>query len=280
MTDLVVNFAPTGIVPTKEMTPHVPISVPEIIEDVRRCAKIGITIVHLHARDDEGKPTHSAAIYERLIGGIREFDPKLIVCVSLSGRSTQEYAQRRQPLDLKGDFKPDMASLTLSSLNFARQASLNPPDTIKAFAKEMMDKGIIPELEIFDLGMINYAKYLTERDLIRPPFYANLFLGNVSGAQIGHAGFLIRDLPEDTTWSIAGLGDANLAANVMGIAMGGGVRVGLEDAIHMDARRTTLATNEALVDRIRHLAEGFGRKVMKSETLRAILNIEGEGYGR
>jgi uncharacterized protein (DUF849 family) len=280
VTPLVINYAPTGIIPTKELTPHVPLSVPEIIDDVRRCAQIGITIVHLHARDDEGKPTHNAEVYARLIGGIRAFDSKLILCVSLSGRMIQGYEQRRQPLNLKGDLKPDMASLTLSSLNFSRQVAVNSTDTIKDFAQEMLDKGIVPELEIFDLGMINYAKYLIQRDLLRPPFYANLFLGNVAGAQIAHAATLVQDLPDDTVWSLAGVGDAQLSANVMGIAMGGGVRVGLEDAIHMDAARTVLATNVALVERIHRIAGEFERKLMTPLYFRARLDLEGKGFGR
>lgn len=282
--DLIVNMTPTGMVPTKAMTPHVPLSVDEIVAEVRRCCEIGITMVHLHARDAEGNPTHRKDVYAAIVGGIREFAPELVVCVSLSGRNVQEFEKRADPLGLQGDLKPDMGSLTLSSLNFSGQASVNAPDTVKALALEMQKRGIVPELEVFDLGMANYANYLVEKALLHPPYYANLFLGNVAGAQLdlAQAGLLVRALPRDTVWSMAGIGGAQLGSNTLGIAMGGGVRVGLEDAIHMDAGRTVLATNVAMVERVKRIASEFGRRVMSPAELRKRLCLApGRGwYGR
>lgn len=273
MNDLIINLTPTGMVPTKEMTPHVPISVEEIIEDVRRCHQIGITMVHLHARDKDGNPTHDKEVYGALIKGIRAFAPDLIICVSLSGRVTPDFEHRSDPLRLEGDLKPDMGSLTLSSLNFSSQASLNSPDVVKKLAQEMYDRNIRPELEIFDLGMVNYVRYLSEKKLLRPPYYANIFLGNIAGAQLdlAHAGLLIRDLPEYTTWSMGGIGDVQLSANTLAIAMGGGVRVGLEDSIYLDRDRTVLATNAEMVSRIHRIAQAFGRKIMRPKDLRGEL---------
>lgn len=278
--DVILNLTPTGMVPTKEMTPHVPITVAEIVEDVRRCAELGITMVHLHARDLEGRPTHDLMVYSKIIGGIREFAPDLVICVSLSGRTTPEVALRAEPLLLIGDLKPDMGSLTLSSMNFSSQASINSPDTVKELARRMADKGILPELEIFDLGMANYAKYLAEKKLLQAPYYANVFLGNIAGAQLdlAHAGLLIRDLPKDCLWSMAGIGDAQLPANLLGLAMGAGVRVGLEDSIYTDATRTELASNLQQVSRIHQIADRIGRKVMKPAALRALLYLRG-GHG-
>lgn len=278
--NVVLNLTPTGMVPTRAMTPHVPLSVDEIVDDVRRCWEIGITMVHLHARDSKGRPTHQAEVYGRIIEGIRGFAPDLVVCVSLSGRDVQELEKRAEPLGLEGILKPDMGSLTLSSLNFASQASLNAPDTVKALASRMAERGIVPELEAFDLGMVNYAKYLADKGLIRPPFYANLFLGNVAGAQLDavHAGAMIRDLPADTVWSLGGIGDAQAGANMFGIALGGGVRTGLEDALHMDASRAVLATNEELVGRVHRLAKETGRGIMRTAELRERLQLR-RGYG-
>lgn len=273
MNDLIINLTPTGMVPTKAMTPHVPISVEEIVEDVRRCYEIGITMVHLHARDKDGNPTHEKEVYGELIKGIRAFAPDLVICVSLSGRTTPEFEKRADPLKLEGELKPDMGSLTLSSLNFTSQASLNSPDVVKLLAQEMRDRGIRPELEIFDLGMVNYVHHLIEKKLLRAPYYANLFLGNIATAQLdlAHAGLLIRDLPEYTTWSIAGIGDVQLSANMLAVAMGGGVRVGLEDSIYLDRDRTVLATNVGMVERIHKIAKAFGRKVMRPIDLRGHL---------
>src|SRR4029077_809253 len=261
------------MVPTKAMTPHVPISAGEIIEDVLCCAEIGITMVHLHARDQDGLPTYKAEVYGRLIEGIRRYAPQLVICVSLSGRNVQDFAKRAEPLGLQGLQKPDMGSLTLSSLNFTGQASVNEPETIKMLAHDMLKRGIVPELEICDLGMFNYASYLIEKALLQPPYYANVFLGNIASAQLDllHAGMLLRDLPEGTRWSLGGLGDAQLPANALALAMGGGVRVGLEDSIYTDRGRRTLATNQDLVRRMHALSRLHGREIMTPLEFRDIM---------
>jgi uncharacterized protein (DUF849 family) len=283
--DLIVNFTPTGMIPTKEMTPHVPVAVSEIVADVHRALEIGITMVHLHARDEAtGEPTYRSAVYERIIAGIRSFSPDLIICVSTSGRTFSEFDQRSEVLRLTGDVKPDMASLTLSSLNFNKVASVNSPDMIQALAREMKDRGIVPELEAFDAGMINYAYYLQRKGLLSPPFYFNLLLGNIACAQadLCHAGIMVRDLPPGSYWSFAGIGDWQLPMNSVAIAVGGGVRVGLEDSIFFDRERTRLATNQDLLERVRRIAEANGRSVMTPGRFREMLGLEpGNGrYGR
>ena len=124
--DLIINFTPTGMIPTKAMTPFVPISASEIIEDVHEAWEIGITMVHLHARDPvTGDTTYKAKIYGKIISGIRKFAKNFIICVSLSGRNFKEIEKRAAPLELEGYLKPDMGSLTLSSLNFNKRASIS-----------------------------------------------------------------------------------------------------------------------------------------------------------
>ena len=282
---LIINFTPTGMIPTKSMTPYVPVSVVEIVEDVRKACALGISMVHLHARDSlSGEPTYEKEIYAQIIGGIREFAPELVICVSLSGRNYKEFEQRADPLFLEGDLKPDMGSLTLSSLNFNRTASMNAPSMIQDLAQAMKDKGIVPELEAFDVGMINYAKYLINKGWITPPYYFNLLLGNIACAQANllHAGMMVNELPDESYWSLAGIGNAQLKMNSTAIAMGGGVRIGIEDNIWYDSQRTTLATNLGLLERIHNLAKVNERAVMSPAKLRELLSLEpGNGtYGR
>lgn len=275
--NLIVNFTPTGMIPSKAMTPHVPITVKEIVEDVHLAHEIGITMVHIHARDQKtGTPTYDAEIYKRIIDGIRKFSKDLVICVSLSGRTHKRYEHRAEVLQLDGDSKPDMGSLTLSSVNFNQQASLNEPQMIQMLAAEMQEKGILPELEVFDVGMINYAKYLEKKELIEPPHYFNLLLGNVACAQANllHAGIMISDLPPLSYWSMAGIGDAQLPMNTIGIAMGGGVRIGLEDNIWYDSKRTLLAENHELIRRVHDLANIYDRKVMKSSEFKKLLMLD------
>jgi 3-keto-5-aminohexanoate cleavage enzyme len=285
VTDLIINFAPTGMIPTKEMTSNVPVSPDEIIEDVRRAVDIGITMVHLHARDaTTGKSTYRAEVYGEIIAGIRSFSKELIICVSLSGRDISEFEKRAEVLQLEGDLKPDMGSLTLSSLNFNRVASVNSPDMIQMLANEMKSRGILAELEAFDAGMINYAKYLQRKGILEPPHYFNLLLGNIACAQADllHVGIMVRDLPENSFWSLAGIGDYQLMINSVAIVTGGGVRVGLEDNVWFDKARTKLASNSDLLQRIHRLAAASERQVMSPGKLRELLNLQpGNGkYGR
>jgi uncharacterized protein (DUF849 family) len=273
------------MIPTKKMTPFVPVSVREIVEQVLEAVDIGITMVHLHARDEQtGEPTHRSEVYGEIIGGIRKYSSDLVIGVSLSGRNFSEIEKRGEPLKLEGELKPDMGSLTLSSVNFNRQASLNPPDIIQALAREMKHCGILPELEAFDAGMINYAKYLERKGLLEPPHYFNLILGNIACAQADllHAGVMLRDLPPNSLWSLGGVGDCQLMMNSIAASIGCGVRVGLEDNIWYDPSRTKLARNSELIRRIHRLAETNERKIMTPAELRRLLNLEnGHGhYGR
>jgi len=280
--DLIINFSPTGMIPTKAMTPHVPVSIQEIVEDVHEAVEIGITMVHLHARDEQtGEPTYKADVYDKIISGIRKFSSDLIICVSLSGRTFSEFEKRAECLNLEGDVKPDMGSLTLSSLNFNKQASINSPEIVQALAQEMKRCNILAELEAFDSGMINYAKYLESRGLLEAPHYFNLIVGNIACAQADllHIGVMVRDLPPNSLWSLGGVGDYQLMVNSIAIAAGGGVRVGLEDEIWYDPARTKLARNSDLIRRIHNIAEADERKIMPPAELRRLLNLE-DGHGR
>lgn len=273
------------MIPTKEMTSFVPISVSEIVEDVHKATEIGITMVHLHARDPiSGVPTYKKEEYAKIVEGIRKYAPELVLCISLSGRDFSELEKRSDPLCLEGALKPDMGSLTLSSLNFNKTASVNDPDMIMSLASIMRDKGIVPELEVFDIGMVNYAKYLEKKGLIEPPYYFNLLFGNIacSQANLLHAGVMINDLPDESLWSLAGIGNEQLKMNSLSLAFGGGVRVGLEDNIWYDSARTKLATNSELLERVHVIAGANERQVMTSKEFRKEMNLEsGNGkYGR
>jgi len=259
------------------MTPYVPLSVNEIIEEVHAAWEVGITMVHLHARDGlTGEPTYKKEVYAEIIKGIRIYAPELIICVSLSGRNFTELEKRAEPLELAGSLKPDMGSLTLSSVNFNKKSSINEPEIIQKLAKRMQERGIRPELEAFDAGMINYAKYLYKKGLITPPFYFNLIIGNIACAQpnLLHLGVMINDLPSESLWSLGAIGDFQLQINSVAIAMGGGVRVGLEDNIWFDRERTRLARNVDLIKRIHVLREANGREFMAAGELREILHLE------
>lgn len=272
----ILNFTPTGIIPTREMTPHVPLTPDEIVEQVLEAAELGANMIHLHARDPEnGLPTYKKEVYADIIRGIRKRNKVLVLGVSTSGRFWNEFEKRSEVLELEGDVKPDCASLTLSSLNFNQQASINSPQMIQGLAKMMLEKNIQPELEVFDLGMLNYARYLIKKGLLKAPYYFNLILGNIACAQADmlSLGLLVNELPEAALWSAGAVGDAQLKMNVMALISGGGVRIGLEDNIWYDKERTQLATNRDLIERITVTAETLGCKPYSAMEVRDILQL-------
>lgn len=272
----ILNFTPTGMIPTREMTPHVPITAKEIVEQTLEAAELGANMIHLHARDEKsGKPTWKKEIYAEIIKGIRSKNKDIVLCVSTSGRNFGEFEKRSECLELAGELKPDFGSLTLSSLNFNKEASVNSPQMIQALTKKMLDNKIKPELEAFDLGMLNYARYLIRKGLITPPYYFNLILGNIACAQPNmlSLGLMVNELPDNSIWSAGGIGDYQLTMNAMSIIAGGGVRIGLEDNIYYDAERTELATNAKLIKRILSIANSLESAPYSHKEAREILGL-------
>lgn len=277
MKKLIINLAPTGMVPTKEMTIHVPVTPEEIFNDVDKCVELGVSMVHLHARDDiTGKPTYKKDVYERIIYRIREKYPDLVLVGSTSGRNFKEFEKRSQVLDIKGDLKPDMASLTMGSMNFMKVSSVNSPEMIQKLAYKMLENGIKPEIEIFSIGMLRFTQYLIKKELIKPPYYINVLVGNIATMRddLIDIGTVKANLPEDSYFTIAGLGKCQKNMNVLGLAVADGVRTGVEDYIWMDSRKKELATNYKLVKRIKDVADIMDIKTVTPEELRSMLDLE------
>ena len=274
-TQLIINLAGTGMVPSKADNPSVPVTPQEIADDCAHCYALGASLFHLHARDEHGRPTWKPEVYRDIILRVRERCPDAVICVSTSGRTFKELAERAAVLELDGDAKPDMASLTLGSLNFPTGASVNAPAMIKALAERMHERGIVPELEIFDFGMLDYAHYLIERKLLQPPHYFNLLLGSLGTAAatpFNLAG-LVRALPGGATWAGAGIGRFQFFVNALAITMGGHVRVGLEDNLYLDTQKRRLATNPALVERLARLAEATERAIATPAEARTMIGL-------
>ena len=272
---LIINLAPTGMVPTRAQSPHVPLTPREIADDVVRCVAAGVSMVHLHARGSDGAPTGNLAVYAEIIGGIRARAPDTVIVTTTSGRMVSDVEQRAATLYLENDLKPDMASLTLGSMNFARDASVNAPATITRLAQIMQERGIKPELEVFDLGMVNIAHMLIDKGLLQAPYYFNILLGNPGTAQstLLHLAALIGSLPPDSVWSLGGIGRFQTQSNALGVATGHGVRVGLEDNLWLDAERTQLANNLQLVQRVVAQAAALGRPLASAGQVRRQLGL-------
>ncbi len=275
MSKLIINVAVTGIVPTQAENPKLPVTPEEIAQDCHLCYQAGASIFHLHARDEEGKPTYLSDVYREIIARVRGKCPGAIICVSTSGRVYKSFEERSAVLDLDGEVKPDMASLTLGSHNFPRQASMNDPDMICSLAEKMKARGIVPELEAFDLGMIDYAKSLMKKKILQPPYYFNLILGSLGtlSATPFHLATMVHALTDDVTWAGGGIGRFQFFVNAMAISMGGHVRVGLEDNIYYDTQKMEQASNLDLVRRLVKLAQASGREISTPSEARALIGL-------
>lgn len=273
---LIINACITGMIPNKDKTAFVPISTDEIIEDAVKVYDAGARAIHFHARDKEGKPTWKAEIYEKILTGVRRERPEVICCVSCSGRNWPDFEHRTEVLHLTGMAKPDMASLTLGSLNFPTGPSINSMDMVQSLAQLMAEKEIRPELEVFDLGMIGFANYLEKKGVFFGRKYFNLLLGSLGSisATIGNLAILVEALPQNSYWAAAGIGSFQLTMNMAAIIAGGGVRVGIEDNIYYDSKRKKLASNEELVRRVVWIAEELERTIATPEEARVLVGID------
>lgn len=263
------------MVAQRDRVPNVPLTAAEIAADAQRCFDAGATIVHLHARDELGRPDWRREAYAELVPEIRGRCPGIVVCVTTSGRAVPEVARRADVLALAGEARPDMASLTLGSLNFRSGPSINAMDTVETLAARMMEREIAPELEIFDLGMAHLARRLLAHGRLAAPLYANLMLGfpNTAPADARSLVALIEALPAGTTWAAAGLGAFQAPANALAIAMGGHVRTGLEDNPWLDAAGEQPATNAGLVERAVAMAAALGRPIAAPDETRSMLGL-------
>lgn len=249
----IINFTPTGTQPTRENS-EAPLSPNEIIEEVHEAYDIGISMVHIHARDEQLQNTWRPEVYEKIITGIRKHCPNLVICASLTGRNFPEFERRSAVIELM----PDMGSLTMSSLNFPKGASVNEPDMILSLIEKMEMYGVIPEIECFDSGMLNYTNYLINKGVLKGPHYINVILGNMYNGQcdLPTVSSILAAKPQDSVMCFGGIGKFQLKANMLGLMYADGVRVGLEDNLYYIDKG--LATNAKLLKRVHRVMDELG----------------------
>ena len=241
----IINFTPTGTQPTRENS-FAPLLPNEIIETVHQANEIGISIVHIHARDESTlKNTYKKEVYQTIIEGVKKHCPELLICVSLTGRNFSELEKRSEVLQLY----PDMGSLTMSSLNFPSGASINQPEMILSLIDEMDKYGVQPEIECFDTGMLNYTNYLISKDILSPPYHINVILGNIYNGQcnLDTLSSIKHNLPSSSYTCLGGIGSQQLKSNIHGLLDFDGIRVGLEDNLYYRNKQKT--TNIELLKR-------------------------------
>ena len=265
----IINFTPTGTQTTRDNS-FAPLLPNEIIEEVHSANELGISIVHLHARDEKTlNNTYKKETYQKIIEGIKKHCPDLLICVSLTGRNFPELEKRTEVLQLY----PDMGSLTMSSLNFPTGASINQPETIISLIKEMDKYGVQPEIECFDSGMLNYTNYIISKNILKPPYHINVILGNIYNGQcdFGTLSTIKSNLPTNSYTCLGGIGSQQLKSITYGLLDFDGVRIGLEDNLYFKDKEKT--TNIELLKRLHRIMGELDVTHYTSDELRQ------RGYG-
>ncbi|QTA37301.1 3-keto-5-aminohexanoate cleavage protein [Thermosipho ferrireducens] len=270
MEKLIITVAVTGAEVTKEKQPNLPVTPDEIAEEVYKCYLAGASIAHIHARLADGTPTQSYEIYKEIKEKI-EKKCNIIFQPSTGGATWHTFEERMQPLLTN----PEMATLSAGTCNFGNDVFMNPEEYIEKFAIEMKKRNIKPEIEVFERGMIENALKLVKKGILELPLHFDFVMG-VPGAIPGDVSdlvYLVSKIPENCTWSVAGIGKYELPLAVHAIAMGGHVRVGFEDNIYY--KKGELASSNAqLVERIVRIAKELGREIATPDEARKILNIK------
>jgi uncharacterized protein (DUF849 family) len=265
----IINFTPTGTQTTRSNS-FAPLTPNEIIDSVHEANELGISIVHLHARDEFTlENTYKKEVYQRIIDGIKIYCPELLICVSLTGRNFPELEKRSEVLQLL----PDMGSLTMSSLNFPSGASINQPEMILSLIKEMDKYGVQPEIECFDTGMLNYTNYIISKNILQPPYHINIILGNMYNGQcdLGTLSTIKNNLPSNSFTCLGGIGSQQLKSTTYGLLDFDGIRIGLEDNLYYKDKVKT--TNMELLKRAHRIMNELDMKHYTSKELRE------KGYG-
>jgi uncharacterized protein (DUF849 family) len=268
----IICVAITGSLPRKADNPAVPVTVSEQVESTHAAFEAGATIVHAHVRNDDETPSSDPEKFARLMEGVRQHCPGMIVQFSTGGRSGAGKT-RGGMLPLK----PDMASLSVGSNNFPTRVYENPPDLVDWLASEMLAYDIKPEIECFDLSHIHQAAAMQADGRLKAPAYVQFVMGvkNAMPADRDVFDYYIRTVERllpGSEWCAAGIGPAQIILNEWSVAAGGHARTGLEDNVRLDKSRLA-PSNAALVARVVDICERHGRPVATVTEARKLLGL-------
>lgn len=274
---VIITASLNGAFVTKKMNPNVPEQPREIAQAALECYNAGAAIVHIHARDEEGKPTGAKEKFEEIKNEVRKKCDDIIIQFSTGGGANLTLEERVKCLDCL----PEMASLNMGTLmrqtgDFAGVPFSNMTKNIEVWANKMKELNIKPEMECYSLSMYRDVLNLIKKKLVKPPYYCNFVLGMIhQGAVLATPEMLIsmvQHLPENSYFNVTATSKAQLPLTTMGMIMGGAVRVGLEDNIYY--KRGVLAENNAkLVERTTRLARELNIEPCTPDEAREILGV-------
>lgn len=271
MEKLIITAAICGAEVTKEQNPAVPYTVDEIVREAISAYDAGASIIHIHVREDDGTPTQDKERFRLCMNAIKEVRPDVILIPSTGGAVGMTAEERLQPTELM----PEMATLDCGTCNFGDEVFENTIPMLRTFGKRMIENNIKPEFECFEMGHLDTALRLAAKgEVPGAPMHFNFVLGvpGCTPATVGNLVWMMKNIPDGSTWTATGIGRHSLTLAMPTIVMGGNVRVGFEDNLYLS--RGILATsNGELVDRVVQMAKLAGREIAKPEEARRILSL-------
>ncbi|MEA5093527.1 3-keto-5-aminohexanoate cleavage enzyme [bioreactor metagenome] len=268
----IITVAPTGAWPTKENNPNLPMTPKEIAEDVYECYKAGAAVAHLHMRDDAGKGTMSKEKFQETVNLIRE---KCDIVLNLTTSGDLNATDETRQAHLKA-IKPELASYDCGSMNWMNNSLfINHPKFLEELGMTMQENGVKPEIEIFDAGMIYNSLYYLKQGVLKAPLHYQFVLGAAGGtaATVENLVYLKSLIPEGSTWSALGIGKGHVPIMLAAIAMGGHVRVGMEDNV-LFAPKVLADSNAQFVTRAANIIRESGNEVATPDEAREILGLK------
>ncbi len=271
MEKLIISAAICGAEVTKEQNPAVPYTIEEIVREAKSAYDAGAAVIHLHVRWDDGKPTQSKERFQEAVDAIRKECPDVIIQPSTGGAVGMTDLERLESTDIVPT--PEFATLDCGTCNFGGdEVFVNTDNTIFNFAKIMKERGIKPELEVFDKGMIDIALKADKKGLLVHPLHFDFVLGVQMTATLRDLVFMVGSIPAGSTWTATGLGKNAWHIAAATISMGGHVRVGFEDNLYLE-RGVLAKSNGEMVEKAVKLANILGRPIATPAEAREILGM-------
>lgn len=274
MEKLIITAAICGAEVTQEQNPAVPYTVADIVREAKSAVDAGAAIVHLHVREDDGSPTQSRARFQECEEAIYKACPDVILIPSTGGAVGMTPDERLQSTDTTP--LPEMATLDCGTCNFGDEIFDNTMPTMRAFGKRMMERGIKPEYECFEMGHLDTILTMARKgEVPGAPMQFNFVLGvpGCTPATVGNLCWLVNNIPAGSTWTVTGIGRHEFPMAAAAIAMGGNVRVGFEDNLYL-SKGVLAKSNGELVAKVVRIANELGRGVATSAEAREILGLK------
>ena len=274
MEKLIITAAICGAEVTKEQNPAVPYTVEEIVREAKSAVDAGAAIVHLHVREDDGTPTQSHVRFQECEEAIYKVCPDVILIPSTVGAVGMSPEERLDSTNTTPI--PEMATLDCGTCNFGDEIFDNTMPTMRAFGKRMIEKGIKPEYECFEMGHLDTILTMARKgEVPGDPMQFNFVLGvpGCTPATVSNLAWMVNQIPAGSTWTVTGVGRSAFPMAAAAIAMGGNVRVGFEDNIYL-SKGVKASSNGELVAKVVRIAKELGREIATSDEARAILGLK------